>query len=320
MLRSLYSGVSGMRANQTKMDVIGNNISNSTTTAFKSGRVRFQDLFSQTMANASGPSATGKGGSNPRQVGLGVTLAAVDTIMTGGSLQSTGRDLDFGIENDGFFAVSSDSTGAVKNYTRDGAFFTDYQGNLVNSNGMRVLGYMNSDYNASSTPPYTATDTGAIQDTTTLTSYDPTKADEEKAAMDLLKPMVIPTTITNADNEVVKLESFSVDSTGLISGVYSDGNTYSLGRIGMVKFQNPAGLEKTGSNCYVETRNSGPVEVGIAGTSGFGDIKQGVLEMSNVDLANEFTDMIVTSRAYQANSKTITTSDEMLQTLLELKR
>lgn len=305
MLRSLYSGVSGMRANQTKMDVIGNNISNSTTTAFKSGRVRFQDLFSQTVANASGPSATGKGGVNPRQVGLGVTLAAIDTIMTGGSLQSTGRDLDFGIENEGFFAVSSDSTGSVKSYTRDGAFFTDFEGNLVNSNGMRVLGYVTS----SGEPSQTATDVQAPATNDFTQSPNP--------ALASLVPLKIPTTLTAGGQ---KLESYSVDSTGLISGVYSDGNTYYIGRVGMVKFQNAAGLEKTGSNCYVETRNSGPVEVGIAGTSGFGDIKQGVLEMSNVDLANEFTDMIVTSRAYQANSKTITTSDEMLQTLLELKR
>ncbi|HCX64240.1 MAG TPA: flagellar basal body rod protein FlgG, partial [Eubacteriaceae bacterium] len=98
MLRSLYSGVSGMRNNQTKMDVIGNNIANVNTTGFKSGRVRFQDMLSQTIANAQAPTDNNLGGVNPQQIGLGVQVGAIDTIMTGGALQPTNRDLDFAIE------------------------------------------------------------------------------------------------------------------------------------------------------------------------------------------------------------------------------
>ena len=295
MLRSLYSGVSGMRSNQTKMDTIGNNIANVNTTAFKAGRTRFQDLFSQTMTNAQAPSADGRGGVNAKQVGLGVTVASIDTVMTPGALQPTGRNLDFAIENEGFFVVSEDPNADMKKFTRDGTFYTDFEGNLVNANGDRVLGY-------------------AVDDYSTGNLIEPTSTDD----YDSLVTMKIPAMINVGTD--VSLESFSIDGTGLISGIYSDGNIYTLGRLAISKFKNPEGLEKLGGNVYRETRNSGPIEIGIANQDGFGTIRQGVVEMSNVDLANEFTEMIITSRAYQANSRTITTSDEMLQELLNLKR
>ena len=112
MLKSLFSGVTGMKNLQTKMDVISNNIANVNTTGFKSGRVRFEDMISQSIASA-------EEGINGKQVGLGVQASAIDTIMNGGSLQSTGRELDFGIENgdNSFFVVSGDG-GVNKNYTR----------------------------------------------------------------------------------------------------------------------------------------------------------------------------------------------------------
>ena len=278
MLRSLYSGVSGMRGFQTKMDVIANNIANVNTTAFKSGRARFQDMISQTIANAQGPSTTvgGLGGVNPQQAGLGVRVGAIDTVMTGGALQPTNRDLDFAIEGDGFFAVSP-KTGTTY-YTRDGAFFRDYEGNLVNSNGEKVMGY---------------------KGTAVTGTLEPLKIEE-----------------LNGGN---KLDSFSIDGTGKISALYGTSKV-DVGTIAIVKFSNPEGLEKVGNNNYIKTNNSGDPENGVAGGTGFGVIRQGFLEMSNVDLANEFTEMIIASRAYQANSRSITTSDEMIQELLNLKR
>lgn len=297
MLRSLYSGVSGMRSNQMKMDVIGNNIANVNTTAFKTGRARFQDLFSQTSANAQAPSENGRGGMNPKQIGLGVSVAAIDTVMSVGALQPTGRELDFAVEGDGFFIVSQDVGGNVKRFTRDGAFFIDFEGNLVNAEGLRVLGYEVSEYS--------------------LTSTILEPADESDYTS--LAIVTIPNLITVGGVDL-SLETFSIDGTGLIQGIYNDGNVYKLGQLGIAKFKNPGGLEKLGGNSYRETRNSGSTEIGIANHEGFGTIRQGVVEMSNVDLANEFTEMIITSRAYQANSRTITTSDEMLQELLNLKR
>lgn len=295
MIRSMYSGVSGMRNNQTKMDVIGNNIANVSTTAFKSGRVRFQDMFSQTISSAQGPTATGRGGVNPQQIGQGVTIAAIDTLFEPGSLQPTGRDLDLAIEGEGFFIVSEDRAGLVQRYTRDGAFFKDTEGNLTTSSGLRVLGY-----GITGGGQYTQD----VSDIVVGTS---------------LVNMVIPELIDVGGNEH-KLEAFSIDSAGLISAVYDNGELYYLGRLAIAKFNNTGALQKLGGNAYTSTTNSGPAQTGGAAEEGFGIIRQGNLEMSNVDLANEFTEMIVTSRAYQANARIITTSDEMLQELVNLKR
>ena len=295
MIRSMYSGVSGMRNNQTKMDVIGNNIANVSTTAFKSGRVRFQDMFSQTISSAQSPTATGRGGVNPQQIGQGVTIAAIDTLFEPGSLQPTGRDLDLAIEGEGFFIVSEDKAGLVQRYTRDGAFFKDTEGNLTTSSGLRVLGY-----GITGGGRYTQD----VSDIVVGTS---------------LVNMVIPELIDVGGNEH-KLEAFSIDSAGLISAVYDNGELYYLGRLAIAKFNNTGALQKLGGNAYTSTTNSGPAQTGGAAEEGFGIIRQGNLEMSNVDLANEFTEMIVTSRAYQANARIITTSDEMLQELVNLKR
>ncbi|PLX33129.1 MAG: flagellar basal body rod protein FlgG [Clostridiales bacterium] len=308
MLRSLYSGVSGMRSNQVKMDVIGNNIANVNTTAFKSGRARFQDLFSQTLSSAQMPSDDGRGGINPKQVGLGVSVAAIDTVMSGGALQPTGRELDFAIEGEGFFVVSQDVAGDMKRYTRDGAFFTDYEGNLVNAEGLRVMGYDADGLTATGDPLVYSHDTS---DVITI----PTDTDDSAALVSICIPNEMEVGV-----DTVSLETFSIDGSGLIQGIYSDGEVYSLGQIGIGKFKNPGGLDKLGGNTYLDSRNSGDLEVGVANEGGFGTIRQGVVEMSNVDLANEFTEMIITSRAYQANSRTISTSDEMLQELLNLKR
>ena len=305
MIKSLYSGVTGMKSFQTKMDVVANNIANVNTTAFKSGRVNFQDMLSQTISNEQAPTA-GSGGVNPQQVGLGVKVGAIDTIMTDGSLQSTNRELDFAIEGNGFFAVSEDN-GLSVSYTRDGALYKDYAGNLVTGSGHKVLGYTDG----------TDSNADGILDTFPTTAqtiiHDPTQ----------LKPLTIPEELT-VGGTVLELQSFSVDRTGKIVGVYSDGvnitQSHVLGQVGIVSFSNTAGLEKAGGNTYLATENSGIPENGKAGSPGYGYIRQSSLEMSNVDLATEFTEMIVTSRAYQANARSITTSDEMLQELINLKR
>lgn len=298
MLRSLYAGVSGMRNNQTKMDTIGNNISNVGTTGFKSGRVKFQDMLSQTLTNAQAPTNNTLGGINGQQVGLGVRTGAIDTIMTDGAMQPTNRDLDFAIEGNGFFVVSQDKNADMKLYTRDGAFYRDYEGNLVNAGGYRVLGYGPQTADVFNTP---------------VSDINLNKAAGEET------PLSIPNKIT-VGTEDLNLESFSIDGSGQIIGVFDDGNPYLLGQLVLSKFNNAEGLEKAGNNNYSASGNSGEAQIGAANSEGYGTIRQGTLEMSNVDLANEFTEMIVTSRSYQANSRTITTSDEMLQELINLKR
>lgn len=312
MLRSMYSGVSGMRNFQTKMDVIANNISNVNTTAFKAGRAKFQDLLNQSVASAQSPQGeNGRGGVNPQQIGLGVKVGSIDTIMEGGAMQPTNRGLDFAIAGEGFFTVSPDG-GATELYTRDGAFYADHEGNLINASGLKIMGYGPGDGNFTTSAVYDGT-----EDQVPLKV--PEKLHKAGATDSFTEESVDP----NIDE--YELQAFNIDGTGLIKGVYkADGvdtvETVILGQISLTTFSNPSGLTKDGGNNYVESNNSGDPQAGIAGTGSRGAVQQGFLEMSNVDLANEFTEMIVTSRAYQANSRSITTSDEMIQELLNLKR
>lgn len=300
MLRSMYSGVSGMRSYQTKMDVIGNNIANVGTTAFKSGAAQFQDLLSETLSTGQAPIDGGLGGINSKQVGLGVSVGKISTVMSNGALQPTGRDLDFAIEGNGFFIVSDAMEPAgdfAFKYTRDGSFQRDSNGTL-NLNGMNVMGVSN----------VKLSETGEILFTE---GPVPPIGDGVKYSA-----IIIPDKL-DAERELV---SYTIDGTGLIKARYSNGKEYEMGQLAVARFSNPGGLDKKGGNTYAASQNSGVPNLGTSGVNGFGIIRKGYLEMSNVDLANEFTEMIITSRSYQANSRTITTSDEMLQELLNLKR
>ena len=149
MMRSLYSGVSGLKNHQTRMDVVGNNISNVNTTGFKSSRVTFSDTLSQTLSGASAP-ADGLGGTNPKQIGLGSSVSSIDTLFTDGSVQNTGKNTDLCLSGNGLFVVTN---GSDKYYTRNGAFEFDAKGNFVMpGSGMFVGGWMAKD--------------GVIEDTT----------------------------------------------------------------------------------------------------------------------------------------------------------
>ncbi len=138
-MRSLYSGISGLKVHQTKMDVIANNISNVNTVGYKSSRVTFSDFFSQTVSGASGANAaSGRGGTNPMQIGLGANVASIDINMNAGMGQRTDNNFDLLIDGSGFFVVG-DNSGQY--FTRAGAFNVDAQGNLVTSGGLAVYGW-----------------------------------------------------------------------------------------------------------------------------------------------------------------------------------
>jgi flagellar hook protein FlgE len=274
MLRSMYSGISAMRSFQTKLDVIGNNIANVNTYGFKKGRTIFKDLVSQQIAGASGPTGN-RGGVNPKQVGLGAQLAAIDTVHTQGSLQTTGRTLDLAISGDGFF-VLGDANGTNQLYTRAGNFYLDAgDGNnryIVSADGRYLLG-IPVDQNS-------------------------------------LQPIGIPVTA----------QSVSIGSDGTVSYIDENGDLQTAGYIQLAKFSNNDGLEKVGDNLFRPTANSGAAIIDDVGVNGTGTIVAGTLEMSNVDLAEEFTEMIVAQRGFQANTRIITTSDEILQELVNLKK
>ena len=323
MLRSMYSGISGLKNFQTKLDVIGNNISNVNTYGFKKGRVVFKDLVSQTQAGASGPTGT-YGGVNAKQVGLGSQLAAIDTIHGTGALQTTARTLDLAIEGDGFFIVSGydvDSTAPTTpitdlKYTRAGNLYMDKDGFLVNSDGRYMLAvttYATTPGDPAFDP--TAPDYGNYQ---SLTPSGGTAVVPEPVVTASTDPTAIGDTgfiqiPTNA-------QSMSIGTDGKVTFVGADGVNYYAGQLVLAKFPNAEGLTKEGGNYYSTSANSGDPIYASGTQEGTGRVVSGTLEMSNVDLSEEFTEMIVAQRGFQATSRIITTSDEILQELVNLKR
>ena len=568
MMRSMFAGVSGLRNHQTRMDVLGNNIANVNTTGFKSGRVTFQDMLSQTIRGGTAPQVGGAGGINPAQVGLGMIIGAIDTLHTQGNLGTTGKSTDMAIQGEGFFVMSD---GERQRYTRDGTFDIGQDSSLVNpASGYRVQGwtaiagaidttapvsdvfipvgaelvaqatgnitlvgnldasgtvgtsgtvaYSPDFYSAAAVNAVAATNITALTDIagdsygfaagdiiyidaqkngididqvelvvgtditdltslaaalesalgivdnsstdgtsnttaqgagvdynaatgafdlvgnwgtsnaitelfltasiatpglgdfdTDMTALDASNGFLETAAADgesIMSTMVaydslgvehvinVFTTkgannewIWNADCEdnttgrevgsgvidftsegayssdasqfsivldngattpltldidfssvtqfskessvsvrdqdgfaAGTLEKFSIGADGTITGIYTNGLTDTLGQVALARFANPGGLLKDGNNLFSQSTNSGEVQVGTAGSGGRGYINNGVLELSNVDLPQTFTDMIITQRGFQANARIITTSDDMLQELVNLKR
>jgi len=545
MMRSLFSGVSGLRNHQTAMDVVGSNISNVNTVGYKGSQTTFSDVISQTLQGAAAATGT-RGGTNPLQIGLGMGLAAVSTIFTNGSYESTGKQTDLAIQNDGFFILAD---GANQYYTRAGNFDFDSAGNyIVPGTGMKVMGWQADANGAINT-------TGAVTGITvpkgtmmpalastelvfknnlsgdempgssavsSLTVYDslgnahdlgqaftkvgentwlakagladstlgltgnvlteisfeatgknPTVREVTLGAQDIVfndgglqldstddsvqgkyvtvfdntsptpNPYVIQVQFTKTDtanqwkvdfkdsgsssssallsgtvtwngtdtynfalptnyftigsgtsarqiditdvavtgtaaaqgafscstastytsgatvSPVVSftapgavassieldvsaltqyggastvqaatqdgyaagsLDSTTIDTSGIIVGKFSNGRTQNLGQVALATFNNPGGLTRVGDTLFSTSNNSGNPSVGTSGTGGRGSLTPGSLEMSNIDLAEQFSKMIITQRGFQANSKIITTSDTMLEELVNLKR
>lgn len=460
MMRSMYSGVSSLRAHQLKMDVIGNNIANVNTVGFKASSVSFSEMYSQTLKGASS-SSDSRGGTNPMQVGLGASVASIAVNHSKGSIQRTDIATDLMIDGSGFFVVTNDANAQNKYYTRAGNFQMDEQGYLVTTDGLKVLDVnmkpiqvnmsdtknatqtnkltINGNIDVSSGDYTTTTDiydslgdihtlninfvgnslktTTALTLTAPLSTYDPLNYDANGTILGTIparnysfKKMTITddtgtqkypdpavkdtyamfnesgeivdivyvdpgddprtdTITTNTDtlsigisgasnitlpmnrsmffasgdvtksriftqvskesdakgvqlngNSAGSIDTFNISSKGEIIGIYTNGERKVLQTLGLVDFDNPAGLEKIGSNLFQNTPNSGTPKYGAPSTGSFGAITPGALEMSNVDLAAQFTEMITTQRGFQANSRVITTSDEILQELVNLKR
>ena len=300
MMRSLYSGVTGLKNHQTKMDVIGNNIANVNTAGFKASRVIFQDIYSQTVAPASAGNGT-TGGTNPMQVGLGVQLATIDVLNTPASSQYTGNPLDLAIDGDGYFIIQN---GTTYTYTRAGNFYTDSAHYLVDSNGNYVMG---CELNADGTPKYVREVIDPGTGDTVIEDCQPT---DEGATLVLDRIYIDP-----------KYYDVSINANGQVVGLDEEtSQTTVIGQIVLGQFANPNGLEKVGENAYQTTVNSGSATITTPGAGGSGKLNPGSLEMSNVDLTAQFADMITTQRGFQANSRVITTTDEMLEELVNMVR
>ena len=422
MMRALFSGVTGLKSHQTRMDVIGNNISNVNTLGFKKSSVTFADLYSDTISSASAPSGT-SGGTNAKQVGLGVAVSSVVINHTPGAASYTGNALDLTIDGDGFFIVK---TPDGNKYTRSGNFNLSSGGFLVDASGNYVQCYnsvwkegdagtaastgINDETttyfeNFAYTPNATAintmdsgtytfeldettgdlkiykdivditpaggvnlstalspalTDTGALTAGTTYTLTIPSLGTItfdasgtiaagsgnsrfsdiasvlENGAIEVNNNdgFVAGTTVANMGVDQSKYFNVSINEEGAIvaqllnettdpiagTGTLAAGTNVVLGYVALASFSNTAGLEKVGDNMYEETPNSGRASVSAAGKGGTGSLTPSSLEMSNVDLSEEMVNMIITQRGFQANSRIITSTDSMLEELVNLKR
>ncbi|HYE32410.1 MAG TPA: flagellar hook-basal body complex protein [Methylomirabilota bacterium] len=275
MIRSLTSGVSGLQQHQVKLDVIGNNIANANTVAFKGGRTEFEDAFSQSLDEQT-------------QIGSGVTTGSVTNLFSQGTVTKTGRPDDMAVAGEGFFVVRNPQTGE-EFVTRAGDFRRSSDGYLTTGNGYRLQGFTNADMSAR----------GDIRIT----------AEEAPAGA--------------AANATVA--AYNVEGDGRIRITLNDGTKYYRGQVLLQSFSNPNALRKEGNNLYSGIANAGPLggaapESRAPGSNGLGSIAFEHLEMSNVDLTGEFASLISTQRGFQANARIITTSDEILQEIVNLKR
>jgi flagellar hook protein FlgE len=393
MLRSLYSGISGLRAEQTMLDVTGNNIANVNTVGFKSSSVQFEDTLSQTLSAAGLPTAQ-KGGINPNQVGLGVKIGSIATSLTQGAQQTTGNNMDEMISGDGYFVTKA---GSETLYSRNGSFHWDSQGRLSTADGALVQGWSavngvvqtgqqpgtiaignqvsparattsatlsgNLPSNAkvgdsferdvtsygadgsektlavtftatssntwdfsvddgSGTPTTGTLQTGGATVTATTGSTKPV-VDGITVDMSKLSGYADLTSVSitgQNGNKAGTLLATSMSADGTLTGTFSNGTTIPLAQLSLATFANPAGLEKAGASTMRQSINSGTASLNAPGQGTSGSIVAGALEMSNVDLSQEFTNLIVAQRGFQANARIITTSDEVLQELTQLKR
>jgi len=399
MIGSLYSGISGLKANTSAMAVIGDNIANVNTTGFKTSRVEFSNIFNATL------------GQSKTQIGRGVTMSGVSSNWNSGTMETTNTATDLALNGPGMFIVRN-TANSGQYYTRAGQFEFNADNLLVNADGLEVQGYaIDAAGNTGalgtitlpsgiSTPQPTTEltmginlDAGAaVGDTfdTTISVYDSLGNSVELncnftntgagAWTCAITPSVGAATITPANftfdvngeltapatdpviavtglagddlsidwllsgasashgavtgyaGTSVKtsqtqdgypsgmLQGISVDEDGIFTALYSNGTMSPFAQIAVADFASYAGLSKQGSNLFTSSLASGQPVISVPNTAGVGAIAPSSLEMSNVDLAQEFVSLITTQRAFQANSKVITTSDEVLSELINIKR
>ena len=370
MMRSMFSGVSGLRNHQLRMDVIGNNIANVNTFGYKASRANFSDMFNQNL-KAAAPMGATTGGTNAKQVGLGVQSSGIDVLHTEAAAQVTDRALDLAIQGEGFFICTkgdiSTADPALPDeyyYSRAGNLYLDTNGYLVNSDGLYILGILFDDYHAALTDgsgdyggisgvPKVQVDQWAEDlDTGNLNGSGyadlndfndavggwnfgglgegpaeyPMYRDTNPGTVDSWRefnsgnPLIGPGTIFSRIAIPPSFRNLSIDENGVILAMDQTNEIVKIGVIATATFMNPGGLEKVGGNLYKESANSGAAGIGFPGLGPNGGLKPGALEMSNVDLSKEFTDMIITQRGFQSNSRIITVSDTLLEELVNLKR
>lgn len=269
MERSLSAAVSGINAEQTYLDAIGNNIANSSTDGYKQQDVTFSDLLTQRINGATAPVPPAVGGVNPSYVGSGVAVAGIAQDNSEGAIRQTGIASNAAIQGTGYFVVNQNGQQV---FTRAGDFSVDSNGDLVTPSG------------------------GLVQSTAGA-------------------PIKIQVGAAGAAGGT--LTSYSIGADGVITGTYSNGTTAPIATIALATFPNSQGLNNLGNDYYSVSANSGAATVGAPGTGAAGTLQGGAVESSNVNLAQQLTDLVSAQTNYAANTKVVATTSQVLQTLIQ---
>lgn len=336
MVKSMYAAITGLRSHQSKLDVISNNMANVNTWGYKSRSANFADAMYQNSIQGSGGTAANgySGGMNTSQLGFGVNMASISTDFTTGSWSPTGNGLHCMINGPSFFIVgpfhatdagqsgiSNNIKGEGVSLSRVGIFNIDNNGYLVDDQGNYVYGYR------CLTQSTTTTDNNGNTTTTEPTFVSPIQSDNNPRP---LQPIRIPAAtvandgaqfgIDDQQSERLKIQSYTIGQDGTIVGIDENSKPWVIGKIAVAHVENPNGLEQDAGYLYGIGDNAGDVTPMEAGSEAVGKILSGYLEMANVDLAIEISEMIKAQRGYQANTKVITVTDEMLEQLVNMKR
>ena len=236
-------------------------------------------------------------------------------IMSLGEIKSQDGKITIPVEDSGVKIEPQSDNGVVLKFNEDGKIIGIGAEDAINGLKLDFNGVTKGKNGKGEEISLGAT----FGDSGKITIFDPADKDSYNKLTQYANDRDIKPYAENG-NSSGKIEGFSIDPSGIVSGIFTNGERKALGQVMLAKFDNPMGLQKLGNNFFVDTRNSGEAQLGKPGTSGFGATKSGSLEMSNVDLSMEFTEMITTQRGFQANSRIITTSDEMLQELVNMKR
>ncbi len=324
MVRSMYAAIAGLKTHQSKMDVIGNNISNCNTYGYKSSRAAFQEAMYTTTSHAAG-GTNSFGGTNAAQVGYGCKLASIDKLFEASTPAATGKPSDVMITGNGFFLVGnklptgvggvnpeqgSTENGDVANQqditslllTRVGNFGVDEDGFIVDSQGYVVYGFTYPE----AQQVYPIPEGASISYNNLMPLRVPLqKADGTNVQGDDGKPPEV---------------TIAFDPSGTVTAKVAGGETITIGEIALANVPNTGGLEMGTGSYYTIGNNTGVVEAFQPGDGNTGRLQPSCLEMANVDIANEFAEMITTQRGFQANTRIVTVTDQMLEELVSMKR
>jgi flagellar hook protein FlgE len=324
---SLTAGVSALDSFEKGIEVIGNNVANVNTTAYKGSTVDYANSFSTILKSATQDAADGSTtGTSAEEVGTGVNIQSISTNFTQGTLASASSESDLGISGNGYFVVVDPSSNTTY-VTRAGNFKVDSNGYLTTQGGDRVQGLTGG------TTSFTVTEVDGKLVYTMDTATDPTTVgDINISYTSSLSNLTIDSSVTDfTDAEVLanapSMSDYSISTSGEITISLSDGSSFEVGQVLLQNFKDQSKLESVGDNLYTNQAAAGPVG-GLAltadnntpDTNGLGQIESKSLEGSNVDLSSEFADLITAQRAFQAGSRIITVTDTILEETVNLKR